>query len=212
MKSFIAYPLELEKLLYPQTNDKSFSGKLVAHYELYKKVRYLEGAVIKCGITANEGFTRFAMFRSLMSPAINQKMIAFEKFGNLNNYEEQLQDYNYSEPTLAIQNLQQALIQKGIKEQVEFVPGNVTDTIPEFLIENPELKISYLNIDLDNYESTLTALEFFYPRLVSGGILILDNYYKCLTEFKAVKEYFVPGRVSLHNYSVNKGPSYLIKD
>ena len=33
-----------------------------------------------------------------------------------------------------------------------------------------------VNIDVDLYQSTLDALEFFYPRLSSGGRLISHNY------------------------------------
>jgi hypothetical protein len=80
MKSFVAYPLEFETLLYPPKNEKSQSGKLVAHYELFKKASHLNGSIVKCGITAEEGFNRFAMFREMIGTRQEQKMVAFEKF------------------------------------------------------------------------------------------------------------------------------------
>jgi len=37
-------------------------------------------------------------------------------------------------------------------------------------------RFSFVHIDGDLYQSTLDALEFFYPRMVSGGIMIFDDY------------------------------------
>jgi hypothetical protein len=216
MKSFVEYPLGFEKMLFPDVAEKSSSGKLIAHYELYKKVSHLQGCVVKCGIAAEDGFTRFAMLRNLISAQANQKVIAFEKLGKslyLTNNEEDNSELKYQvkRATIDIDRIHQKLSKKGITEKIEFVPGNVNDSIPEYLMENPEMKISYLNIDFDDYESAVTTLQFFYPRIVHGGILILDNYYKEEEDFRAVKDYFKYSSCKIYNFSVNKGPHYLVR-
>ncbi|GAA4203629.1 TylF/MycF/NovP-related O-methyltransferase [Actinocatenispora rupis] len=58
------------------------------------------------------------------------------------------------------------------KEKVHYVQGMVEDTIPQ---EAPE-QISILRLDTDWYASTKHELEHLYPRLVSGGVLIIDDY------------------------------------
>jgi hypothetical protein len=57
-------------------------------------------------------------------------------------------------------------------ERVHFVKGKVEDTIPEHAPE----QISILRLDTDWYESTRHELEHLYPRLSSGGVLLLDDY------------------------------------
>lgn len=57
-------------------------------------------------------------------------------------------------------------------EKVHYVPGKVEDTVPE---HTPET-IALLRLDTDWYDSTRHELEHLYPRLVSGGILIIDDY------------------------------------
>jgi hypothetical protein len=57
-------------------------------------------------------------------------------------------------------------------ERVHFVKGKVEDTIPEHAPE----QISILRLDTDWYESTKHELEHLYPRLASGGVLLLDDY------------------------------------
>ena len=37
-------------------------------------------------------------------------------------------------------------------------------------------KFSFIHIDLDLHKPILDTLEFFYPRLVKGGIIICDDY------------------------------------
>jgi hypothetical protein len=215
MKSFVAYPLEFENLLFPTPSEYQSSGKLIAHYELFKKVSHLNGAIVKCGITAEEGFRRFAMFKEMTNGNIEQKMVAFEKFRPL--FEEvvnkdgeitlKIKEHN----PVSLDRIANNLTESGLKENIDFVPGLVSEAIPEYLIANPELKIALLNIDLDEYDHTLTTLEFLYPRIMPGGILIVDNFYKYLAEQKAVKDYFAPSTLTINNFSVNNGPHYIVK-
>lgn len=216
MKSFVGYPLDIEKILFPDVTDKSYSGKLVVHYELFKKVSHLEGSVVKCGIAAEEGLTRLALFRSLISSKSNQKVVAFERFNKGLFFENGDNDkgglvYKVKTPAGDFENITETLLQKGITEKINFVPGNLEYAIPDYLIENPDLKISFLNIDLDDYEATLTALQFFYPRLAHGGMLVFDNYYKKEEDYKAITDYFAYSNVSINNFSVNKGPHYIVR-
>jgi O-methyltransferase len=52
-------------------------------------------------------------------------------------------------------------------------------------------RFSFVHIDGDLYQSTLDALEFFYPRMVEGGIMIFDDYEwpHCPGVKKAMDEY-----------------------
>ncbi|WP_368734801.1 TylF/MycF/NovP-related O-methyltransferase [Komagataeibacter melomenusus] len=47
-----------------------------------------------------------------------------------------------------------------------------------------------LRLDTDWYESTRHELEHLYPRLVPGGVLIIDDYGYWAGARKAVDEYF----------------------
>jgi hypothetical protein len=68
---------------------------------------------------------------------------------------------------------------------VTFVSGKVEDTIPGIAPE----RIALLRLDTDWYESTRHELEHLYPRLVPGGILILDDYGHWQGARQAVDEY-----------------------
>ena len=63
---------------------------------------------------------------------------------------------------------------KNDLDQIIFIKGKVENTLT--LEKNVPLKISLLRLDTDFYESLKISLEILYPRLVSGGVLIIDDY------------------------------------
>src|SRR5262249_51532930 len=71
-------------------------------------------------------------------------------------------------------------------EQVRLVPGRVEDTVPAAAPE----RIALLRLDTDWDASTRHELEPLYPRLVAGGVLIIDDYGHWQGARRAVDEYF----------------------
>lgn len=66
------------------------------------------------------------------------------------------------------------------KNLIKFVNNTVYHRgyIPDSLYENPKSPDSllYLHIDLNSAKPTLSALDFFYPRISRGGIILFDDY------------------------------------
>jgi O-methyltransferase len=56
--------------------------------------------------------------------------------------------------------------------RIHYVRGKVEDTIP---VNAPD-QIALLRLDTDWYESTRHELEHLYPRLATGGVIIIDDY------------------------------------
>lgn len=71
-------------------------------------------------------------------------------------------------------------------DQVHFIPGLVEDTIPDQALA----RLSLLRLDTDYYRSTLHEMTHLYPRLTSGGVLIVDDYGEFVGARDAVDEYF----------------------
>ena len=106
--------------------------------------------------------------------------------------------------------MRNVLMNKEVNHKVELIKGDITKTVPQYVLENPELKISLLNLDTDIYEPAVTILEKLYPRIVKGGILILDDYGVFPGETKAVDEYFKDNRIQINKFSHSMTPSYII--
>ena len=61
--------------------------------------------------------------------------------------------------------------------------------IPEVLATLPERDWSFVHLDVTLYEPTLGALEYFYPRLNPGGIIVCDGSIFCPGARKAWDEF-----------------------
>jgi hypothetical protein len=68
-----------------------------------------------------------------------------------------------------------------------FVKGMVEETMQDVDVRH---RFALLRLDTDWYASTKAGLEHLYPRLVSGGVLILDDYGHYKGQQLAVDEYF----------------------
>jgi hypothetical protein len=79
-------------------------------------------------------------------------------------------------------------------EQVTLVKGMVEKTGPA----NAPERISLLRLDTDWYASAKVSLEVFWPRLVIGGVLIVDDYGHYKGQRQAVDEYFAGNAQLLH--------------
>jgi O-methyltransferase len=71
-------------------------------------------------------------------------------------------------------------------QKIHYIQGKVEDTLPGAATGD----IALLRLDTDWYESTYHELVHLYPRLKSGGILILDDYGFWKGAQQAVDQYF----------------------
>lgn len=195
--------------------EKPNSGLLTAHYELFKKVGKLDGSIVNCGCLSIEHFTGLVVLNHTLEIENAKKQIVFEKH-HKNLFYDHTQLPNgglfYKTEKIPFDNglVKTQLIECGIKADIEFVAGYVSDAIPQYLIENPELKIAFLSINLNDYDGTMTALQFFFPRLVKGGVVVFDNYCMNGDDFNAVKDYFTFENVEIQHFSLKKGPYFIV--
>lgn len=71
------------------------------------------------------------------------------------------------------------------EKNIKFIKGRVENTLKN----NIPSTISILRLDTDWYESTKCELEYLFPSLSVGGILIIDDYGHWCGAKKAVNEY-----------------------
>jgi O-methyltransferase len=86
-------------------------------------------------------------------------------------------------------------------------------TIPETFIGLENTIISLAHIDVDNYESVKHCIKFIYPRIISGGYIIFDDYGcgSCPGAKKAVDEYLSDKVEKIYRSGENDNPQAFIK-
>ena len=87
---------------------------------------------------------------------------------------------------VALEEVKGAFARYGLlDEQVVFLKGLFKDTLPAAPVD----VLALLRLDTDWYESTRHELVHLYPRLVDGGVLIVDDYGHWEGARKAVDEF-----------------------
>lgn len=160
--------------------------RMLRFYELVRQLSStlaLEGDVVECGCFrglssylmcnylkrhdagfTGKGYHIFDSFRGLSEPVIEDNIPA----GHANA------------ESLAVMSRKGAFaaslkhVQHNLKAfpEIEFHPG----WIPASFAGLPERTYKFVHVDVDLYDPTLACVEFFYPRLTRGGLLISDDY------------------------------------
>ena len=193
-------------------------GKLLAHYELYKMILDLPGAVVECGIFKGASFARFSMFRNLFETAESRKMVGFDIFGvfpetNHEPDQEVLKVFLESagSESYSKTQIEEVLRRKGCEPNTELIPGDITSTVPIYARTHPEFRIALLNLDVDVLEPNEVILNAFWDRMVSGGVLVLDDYGIFPGATKAVDDFFESKGNSIKKFPYANSPSYIVK-
>lgn len=51
-------------------------------------------------------------------------------------------------------------------------------------------RFSFVHTDVDIYESSHSVLDFFYPRMLPGGVILSHDFYSCAGPHRAFTEFF----------------------
>jgi hypothetical protein len=189
---------------------KSRLNKMLSHYELYKTIAHIPGHIFELGVYKGASLVRFATFRDALENDYSRKIVGFDAFGAFPTSNLEVEDdLNFIEKFegaggygLSDDEVAGVLSSKGF-ENFDLVKGNVFDTLPRYLSDNPETRIALLHLDMDVKEPTDFALELLYDRIVPGGIIVFDDYNSVVGETISVDDF-----VSKHRLKLEKLPFY----
>lgn len=196
------------------------TGRLLAHYELYKLIASLEGDIVECGVFKGASLMRFINFIQLFEQekSFKRNVVGFDIFGKFpgTDFEDdkaELQafiDETGGGISIDEEELKNYIQQKKFTN-CQLVKGNILQTVPQFVSENPKLKIALLNIDTDIYEPCKIILEKLAPLVVKGGVIIFDDYGVFQGETELADKYAADNGFEIKCFDFTKVPYYLVK-
>jgi O-methyltransferase len=145
--------------------------------EMIERTRSLTGAVADCGVYKAASTVGMALF--MRQHGIRKQIYAFDSFqgfapesvvGDLDLGEMARDKVGYSDFSL---EQVKSKIRSFRIDNVILVPGYFQES---FKTLPPDIRFSFVHLDVNLYESYREGLEFFYPRLDSSGIILLDEY------------------------------------
>ena len=177
-------------------------------YALYSSINYavdarIAGDIVECGVW--RGGSMMLAARTLMArSAASRRIFCYDTFSGMvepgeldrdgvnqttarRRWRRSASDSGSSWNSASLAEVKSNLASTGYPAALlRFVQGPVEDTIPGIIPD----RISILRLDTDWHASTLHELRHLYPRLVRGGVLILDDYGYWLGAKDAADEYF----------------------
>jgi O-methyltransferase len=185
----------------------------------------IDGAIVECGVGEGNfeavcitelmarGQARdihmFDTFKGLTAPGVNDYTTDDTPFYKMTNHEvveewnkhvvvDGLNNWCYC----SLERVQERLNEFNYDQsKLHYVIGDVMDTLA-LPVNIPE-KIALLRLDTDWYESSKFELLKLYGNVVSGGLIIFDDYHHWAGQKKAVDEFFV---------EINHAPSLIPVD
>lgn len=163
--------------------------RFLSHYELFRKVENLPGCIVDLGVWRGTSFFTWSKLLDAFCPYDrSRKVFGFDSFAGLQQFtsqdgpddpQVQKQGGGYFAPELELQrmlavNNSDSMIPNT--ERAKLYVGDIADTIPVFLEENPGVRISLLHLDMDLYVPTRAALEALFPLVLRGGVVVFDEY------------------------------------
>jgi O-methyltransferase len=143
-----------------------------------------EGDVIECGVY--KGGTAALMASCLKELNYKKKLYLFDTFEGMPETNS-AKDF-HTKGDFSDTSLESVMEFVGFPEIVSYRKGFLPATFKG--LENASF--CFAHVDVDIYRSILDALEFIWPRLVNGGIIVFDDYGfpTCPGAREAVDEYF----------------------
>ena len=207
-----------------------FLKRFLAHYEFFRRVIELPGDIVELGVYRGATLFSWANFMEIRNMGDRHKKIIgfdnFEGFTRLTEkdgvslpgqgkaaggfdsgtFEEELED------AIRIFDADRFI---PYKPRIVLVKGDICETIPRYVKENPGFRISLLHFDADMYEPTRVGLEHLWPLVAPGGVVLFDEYGipPWEGESRAVDEFFAnrPVKIQRLDWCPNPG-GYLIKE
>jgi len=137
--------------------------------ELLKLVSTVPGDTVECG--AYQGASSYIICKANSTSGLKKIHHIFDSFEGLSVPGEN-DGMHWEKGDLAAS---EQLVNENLKE----FAGNFktyAGWIPERFSEVSERKFCFVHLDVDLYEPTRDSLEFFYPRLSPGAVLLCDDY------------------------------------
>ncbi len=186
---FLSCPDSVETKLdnFPKYIKRQKLTRLLALYEIFKKILSIKGSIIECGVYNGFGLMSWANISAVLEPNnLTRRIYGFDTFEGFpvvgkkdqSSLMETKKGQLYADSFEELNKLIEIYDSNrflGHVNKVHLIRGDVAETIPEFIGENQHLIVSLLFLDFDLYEATKIAIENFLPRMPKGAIIAFDE-------------------------------------
>jgi hypothetical protein len=148
-------------------------------FRLLEPALSLPGSIAECGVWQGSALIPTGLFARQHAP--EKRLVGFDSFEGLDDSvsldvalggEDDPRKRVGGFSNTSYEAVARRVRQFGLSETVTLVRGYFQDTLPKYC----DSQFCFVHLDCVIYESYRRCLEFFYPRMVTGGVILLDEY------------------------------------
>ena len=145
-----------------------------------RSVASIGGLIAECGVYRGETLLGIAhLLREICGPGF--RLIGFDSFEGFPepDWQDALPDGSFHRRALkgvfsdtSDRELRRRIHALGFEDQITLAKGYFENTLPAW----KDKTFALVHLDCDLYQSYITCLNFFYPRVRPGGYIVFDEY------------------------------------
>ena len=137
-----------------------------------EKGKNLEGDFIECGVHKGSSAMTVAMYVGF--EALQKTFYLLDTYHGLDERYVTDEEKSLGAPIAAFKDDYYDFVKNSFSrfQNMEIIKGSVPETLP--MVKSK--KVAYLALDMNNAAPEVAAAEFFWEKLVSGAVIVLDDY------------------------------------
>jgi hypothetical protein len=174
---------------FPKFASRQSIAKFLVRCEIFQRILNVNGSIVECGVLHGAGVFTFAKLSTIFEPVNHtRRIIGFDTYEGFPEVHEQDTRTGISSHLgkgglagSTLEEMQSAVALFDANRplshipKIELIKGDVCETAPEYLKNNPHIVVALLYLDLDLYKPTRVALQTFLPRMPKGSVVAFDE-------------------------------------
>lgn len=162
-------------------------SRLLLQDQLYRQILDVPGVILELGCQFGPTMATMIALRGIHEPYnLSREIIGFDSFDGFPSVsptdgvewvpgQYSTGGLDYRDELEEILRIQESFSPIRHVTKFELVAGDVTETLPRWLDENPGKIVAMALLDLDLYEPTKASLEALRERFTRGAVVVLDE-------------------------------------
>ncbi len=208
------------------SKDRNVFNKMYSRIQFYEMTKHLHGDIVECGVFKGSGLLTWLKLLNIYEPHSIKKVVGFDFFdpGFVDNMPDgvdkqtmkqvfdRVKDLDLND--VSFDGIRNKILNAGFtEEKFELIKGDIKLTSQEYVTKRPGMRISVLYLDMDLYEPTYYALQTLWNNVVSGGVVVFDEYaYHSWSESDAADQFVKENKLKLVKTNIKTPTAYIVKD
>ena len=145
--------------------------------DVYQKIREVPGHIVELGVARGRNSILFANLIEMHGEAHLRHYYGFDTFSGYTDADLQRDTHLPKDhwTDLSADWVRERVRRAGYAKTCNFIEGDLMETLPAFLKQNPKFRAALVYVDCNAYRPSLFAMQTLRDHVAPGGIICIDE-------------------------------------